>query len=327
MEKTASADSFLAPFAAGLGGWPASRRALVAVSGGRDSVALLHGLLALGRRRLTVLHLDHRLRGRASTADAKFVARLARDLGLPLVSARADVRGYAKARGVSLEQAARELRHVFYAAAARRERCRNVFLAHHADDQVETCLFNFLRGSGPAGLAGMRPKSEIRIDRLALTLLRPMLALRRPQIESWLRARKIGWREDASNLSADHTRNRLRHRVLPILFEEFGPSFPEAILRSASLFAAEDDWMRLAAEKAAARSLELPVRELADHPLALRRRIVRGWLKESGVAETGFAETERVLSLLDVAGGPARVNLPGGLHARRREGRIFLERP
>ncbi len=303
---------------------PARRRALVAVSGGRDSVALLHGLHALGWKNLGVVHLDHGLRGRASRADARFVARLAAQLGLRCVAGRAEVRAYAAARGISIETAARELRQVFFAHAARRERCRTVFLAHHADDQVETCLFNFLRGSGAAGLAGMRREAALKIGATELRLRRPLLGIRRAEIDAFLAARKIRWREDASNLDAAHTRNRLRLRILPALAEEFGPAFPAAILRAADILAAEEDWMRGEAARFEAGE-ELSVRDLAAAPLALRRRIVRAWLERAGVAEVGLAETERVLALLDPATGPAKINLPGGRHARRRQGKLFLE--
>jgi tRNA(Ile)-lysidine synthase len=310
--------------AAALAGLPKSRRALVAVSGGRDSVALLHALHELGRKKLTIVHLDHLLRGRASAADARFVAKLSAKLGLPCITGRADVRGYAAERGLSLEHAARELRHVFFAGVARRTRCRTVILAHHADDQVETCLFNFLRGSGAAGLAGMRPESTQKIGAIPLTFLRPMLGIRRAEIDAFLVARKIRWREDASNRSAAHTRNRLRERVLPVLAAEFGPAFPEAILRAAEIFSAEDAWMRAEAEKFDI-GPELAVQPLLAAPLALRRRVVRAWLERAGVAEAGFAEVERVLELLDVARGPAKVNLPGDRHARRRVGKLFIE--
>ncbi len=295
------------------------------VSGGRDSVALLDGLVRLGFRRLVVVHLDHGLRGRASAADASFVRRLADRLGIEIFRAKADTRLYARERGVSIETAARELRLVCFAAAARRHRCRVVVLAHHAEDQVETCLFNFLRGSGARGLAGMRAESAITIGAAALTILRPMLAIRRAAIDAHIEAHRLRWREDASNRSAAHTRNRIRERVMPVLAEEFGPAFPDAVLRAARIFAAEDDWMGAEAARfpLAAR---LPVRELRDQPLALRRRIVRRWLEGSGLAEVGFAEVERTLSLLDAGSGPARVNLPGDAHARRRQGEIFLER-
>jgi tRNA(Ile)-lysidine synthase len=317
-------DGFLRKLDAQLAGYSKTSRAIVGVSGGCDSVALLRGLIALGWHRLTVAHLDHTLRGRASQGDAKFVQRMAAKLGLRYVGGRAEVRDYAAERGLSIEHAARELRHVFFAGVARRERCRTVFLAHHADDQVETCLFNFLRGSGAAGLAGMRPESIQKLGAIELRLIRPMLGIRRREIEAFLRGREIPWREDASNRSPEHTRNRLRERVLPVLAQEFGPSFPGAILRAAEILAAEDDWMRAEAERVPL-GPEISVRELGTQPLALRRRVVRRWLESCGIAEAGFVEVERVLSLLDATGGPAKVNLPGDRHARRRQGKIFLD--
>ncbi|HEY8904190.1 MAG TPA: tRNA lysidine(34) synthetase TilS [Chthoniobacterales bacterium] len=317
-------DIFLSKLAATTSSWPAARRMIVGVSGGRDSMALFHGLHALGRRGFIVAHLDHGLRGRASAADANFVRRAADRLGCPYILGRADVRGYAGGRGISIEHAAREMRHLFFAGVARRERCRTVVLAHHADDQIETCLFNFLRGSGAAGLAGMRSQSVHRIGSVEMKFLRPMLAIRRAEINAWMQANKLRWREDASNRSAEYTRNRIRERVLPVLAGEFGTAFPEAILRSAEIFAAEDDWMQAEAEKLAT-GPELSVAVLIAAPLALRRRAVRRWLKVCGIEEPGFAEVERVLSLLDTVGGPAKVNLPGDRHARRRQGKLFVE--
>ncbi len=291
------------------------RHYLVAVSGGRDSVALLHALHAAGHRKLTVVHLDHRLRGRASTADARFVARLAAKLGLPVLLGRADAAAYARERGLSLEHAARELRHVFFEACARRTRCRTVLLAHHADDQVETCLHNFLRGTGTAGLAGMRLRTALG----RLFLERPLLGVRRAAIDAYVAAHRLRFREDATNAARDATRNRLRHDVLPALERAVGPAFAAAILRHADLAAAEHAWMESLVPAPAAR---LRVSELRALPLAVRRRLVRRWLAERGVPEPGFAETERVLTLLD---GPAKVNLPGDRHARRRAGEIFVE--
>jgi tRNA(Ile)-lysidine synthase len=317
-------DPFLNKLAEAAAGWAGIRRMLVGVSGGRDSIAMLHGLHDLGRRALIVVHLDHGLRGRASAADANFVRRTADRLGYRCVVGHADVRGYASERGISIEHAAREMRHLFFASVAKRERCRAVVLAHHADDQVETCLFNFLRGSGAAGLAGMRAESIHRIGAIEMRFLRPMLAIRRAEIDAWLAAKKLRWREDASNRSAEYTRNRIRERVLPVIAAEFGPAFPEAILRASEIFGAEDEWMRAEATRLAG-GAELSVATLSAAPLALQRRAVRQWLEARGIEDIGFAEVERVLSLLDVANGPAKINLPSGRHARRRQGKLFIE--
>jgi len=322
LEKTASADPFLAKLDADPG--EKSRRALIAVSGGRDSVALLHALRALGHKKLVVAHLDHCLRGASARADAKFVQRLAAKLGLACIVGRADVRSYAKERGISIELAARELRHVFFASIARSQRCKTVILAHHADDQVETCLFNFLRGSGASGLAGMRAKSELTVERTRLTFLRPMLGIHRSEIDAFIARGKIKFREDATNNELTATRNKLRHRVLPAIRESLGDSFGGAILRASKIFDAEDTWMQAEAARIPIPDT-LPTESLKSLPLALIRRVLRRWLSSQGF-QPSFETVELVRALLAVNARAAKANLPGGAHCRRRAGRLFIER-
>lgn len=294
------------------------KRRLIGVSGGRDSMALLHILVEAGWTNLVVCHLDHGLRGAASTRDATFVRKAAVRLGLPFETARADTAAFARQHGLSLELAARELRHAFFEICARKHRCRRLFLAHHADDQVETILFNFLRGAGAPGLSGMKPAS-----RLGQTeIRRPLLAIRRDEITAYVRRKKIAFREDASNTSPAHTRNRIRHILIPAMEKAVGPAFRPAILRAAAILADENALLESLTPDPAE---ELSCAEVRALPLPLQRRMMLRWLKERGIAEAGFAEVERVLSLLDSAGGPAKINLPEGRHARRRQGKIFLE--
>lgn len=280
-------------------------------------MALLQALVEAGFRRLVVCHFDHGLRGRASAADARFVATAAR--GLDFESAKGDTRAFAKAAGYSIEQAARALRFSFFEECARRRRCARLVLAHHGDDQVETCLFHFLRGSGAAGLAGMRPVA--RIGRLEV--IRPMLGVGRAEVDAFLDARGIRWREDASNADPAHTRNRIRGEVLPVIDRVFGPAARVAVLRAAEIFRTEDAFLESFVPVFGA---ELKCGELRALPPAIRDRAVLRWLQRSGVDEPGFSETRRVLDLLDVEDGPAKVNLPGAWHARRRAGVIFLEK-
>ena len=303
-------------------------RYLVGVSGGRDSVALLHGLRAAGYRRLVVAHLDHGLRGEASAEDARFVARLAADWGSSLEQATADVPALAKESRRSLETAAREARYAFFAAAAGRRRCRAVFLAHHADDQVETFLFNLGRGAGPAGLAAMAAEDVRTVGRRRLRVLRPILGVWRAEIDAYLRAHGLAWREDATNADPAHAvRNRLRAEVIPSLEKALGREVRPALWRAADLLQAEEAWLTdlLAAEGLPPE--RLPVKTLAAQPLAKQRRILRTWLAARGVSGVGYHEVERVRSLLDAEAGPAKVNLPGGAHARRRAGVLFVEPP
>jgi len=295
------------------------KKYLIGVSGGRDSMVLLFALHARGFTRLTVCHLNHGLRGNAAKADARLVERSAHKLGLAFELGEADVKTHARTNKQSIESAARELRHAFFQTCAKAHRSPRIFLAHHADDQVETCLFNFLRGSGTAGLGGMKMCAMLG----RLELIRPMLAISRAEISAYAKANRIPYRDDASNQSAAHTRNRIRASVLPVIEKAVGPSFRAAILRAAEISREEDRWMESLISPA---ECQLSCPGLRSMPEALRRRTVLRWLREQGVKEPGFAETERVLGLLDTA-GPAKVNLPGNLHARRRSGRIFLDRP
>jgi tRNA(Ile)-lysidine synthase len=299
------------------------RKLIVAVSGGADSVALLHLLLEAGYRNLIVAHFNHRLRGKASDGDAAFVEKLAAKLDFPCEIAEGDVRKLASSRKCSLETAAREARYSFLATVAKKHRIRMVVLAHHADDQVETCLFNFLRGSGIAGLSGMKPRSTRTIGGIGMELLRPLLPIPKGELLGYLKERKIRFREDATNAVADASRNKLRLKVLPLIEELLGPSFKGSIVRNASLLADEEDLLSSLTQPIALQE-KLRVKLLRELHPALRRRVLHAWLKNRGIDEPGFAEVERTASLLD-SEGPAKINLPGNRHARRRAGVLFVE--
>lgn len=281
-------------------------------------MALLHALRRIGFHNLIVCHLDHGLRGKSSRADAAFVAKQAALMGVPLESARARTEDFAKVTGRSLETAARDLRHAFFLECSKRRRCRCLLLAHHADDQIETCLFNFLRGSGATGLAGMKPDTT----RNGLRVIRPMLEIPRRDIDKFVEAQKIPFREDHTNAESKHTRNRIRNLVIPAISQAFGESFRQAILRASHIFRQEDEWMESLTPEV---SKELSCAGLRTMPDALRYRTVLRWLRRNRVPEPGFAETRRVLSLLDVEAGPAKVSLPGNHCARRRAGVLFLD--
>ena len=299
------------------------KKLILAVSGGSDSVALLHLLLESGQKNIVVAHFNHRLRGSASRHDALFVERLATKLKLPFEFGAGDVKSVAKKQKLSLETASRESRYTFLAKVAKKHRTRSLVLAHHADDQVETCLFQFLRGSGAAGLSGMKPLSQRTVDRIPLDLYRPLLGIQKNDLLAYLKERNIRFREDASNAVADASRNKLRLKVLPLIEELLGPSFRGSVARSARIFAEEEDYLSgLALPMAACEALA--VKDLRQLHPALQRRVIHAWLKARGIPEPGFAEVERTLSLLET-GAPAKVNLPGNRHARRRSSTLFIE--
>ncbi len=306
-----------------LEGVPRDRRLLVGVSGGIDSTALLHALAGQGFRRLTVLHLDHGLRGAAGAADAAFVKRLARRFSLPVIAGRVDVAALARERKLSIETAAREARYSFFARAARRTRCRTLLLAHHADDQVETFLFNLLRGGG-SGLGGMRRRTEREIDGVRLEILRPWLGTWRAEIEAWVSREKIRYRDDASNASPRHTRNRLRSRVLPMLAREFGRDVRSSLWRAAEILGAQQEWL---CQLVSLEGEELEVSALRALPEALERIAVHNWLRRHRIPQISFALVERIRVLVPAGAAVAKANLPGGSFARRRAGRLFVERP
>ncbi len=208
---------------------------VVAVSGGPDSLALLHALHSLSPEtgiRLHGAHLDHALRGEESAADARFVAAEFRRLGLAGTCERADVSAYRRERKLSLEEAARDVRYAFLARAAERQGADAVALGHTADDQAETVLMHVLRGSGLAGLRGMSPLSRRVFAGESVTLVRPLLEVTRAEVADFCRELDLTPRDDASNASTDMLRNRVRLELIPHL-EAYNPSVKRALLRLA----------------------------------------------------------------------------------------------
>ena len=273
-----------------------------------------------------VCHLDHRLRGRYSTADAAFVGRVSAKLGLPFESGRADVRELARASKQSPETAGRAARYHFFAAVARRRRCRTLFLAHHADDLVETLLLNLFRGAGPAGLAAMPRCTTRTVGGVALTIARPWLGVWREEIDGYVATHRLKFREDASNSDLGPRRNRVRGSILPRIEAELGRDVRQNIWRTALLVADDEAWMNELAQGLLPADGQLRVADLRPRPVALQRRVLRSWLQSHAVGDLGFALIERVRELLEPNATVAKTNLPGDLHARRRAGRIFLER-
>src|SRR5437868_3079635 len=303
--------------------FPPDQRYLVGVSGGRDSVALLHWLTSLGYRKLIVCHLDHELRGRASQADAHFVASIAAKLGLNCEIGRTNVRGLAAKSKLSIETAARAARFAFFVRVARQKRCRTIFLGHHADDLVETALLNLLRGASPAGVAAMRNESIHRIGKTDLTIVRPLLGVWRREIDCYIRLNDLTFREDASNAGFGPTRNRIRHRVLPYIEKQLGRDVRKAIWRSTQIWAEEEAVLESLVSVQLVDS-DLEVVSVRKMPIALQRRAIINWLRARGIANVGFEVVESIRGLLDPECKSAKVNLPRGRYARRRARKIFI---
>src|ERR1017187_5417297 len=223
---------------------PRGQNILIAVSGGLDSMALLHALKKIsGRHRwqLVVAHFNHRLRGRASDADEKLVRKAAAAMKLRVVAESADVKAFAAKSKLSLEMAARKLRHEFLARAARKQKIKTIALAHHADDQVELFFLRLLRGAGGEGLAGMKWRSPSPADK-TISLVRPLLGFSKTELAEFGRENKIRFRDDATNYSSDFMRNRIRNELLPLLRKNYQPGLDKAVMRLMEIVGAESEF-------------------------------------------------------------------------------------
>ena len=303
--------------------FPPDARYLIGVSGGRDSIALLHSLVNLGYDRLIVCHLNHQLRGQSSDADARFVQKLAAKYQVGFELGAANVRALARKKKMSLETAAREARYSFFSKAAKRRRCHKIFLAHHADDLVETFLLNLIRGAGLTGLGGMRDVSSRQIHGVDLTILRPLLSIWRSDIDKYVRECHLRFREDATNKNLAPTRNRIRNRIIPYLEKILDRNIRQNLWRTATIAAEEENW--LDKEVPDLTNVDLSVPKLRALPVALQRRAILKWLRVQNISGVGFEVIERVRLLLDPNVRTAKVNLPQDRHARRRAKTIFIE--
>ena len=287
-------------FAGRQGLWSPDTRAIAAVSGGSDSVALLLVLKALaakGHLQLAgVAHLHHHIRGRSADDDCAFVQDLACRLGLACHVGHADVPALARQAGQSLEVAGRNVRLDFYRQALGRLGAQSVALAHTRGDQAETVLLRLARGAGPRGLGGMAPRSGHRI--------RPLLETSRQELRDWLAGQGEGWREDATNNDVAVVRNRIRHQVLPQL-AFVNARVEEALARAARIHAADADVLDELANAEVARLVEsrnggvtIDLEGLHQLPEALARRVVLRALHTAEPSRAyGWDDTDDILRL------------------------------
>ena len=286
--------------------FPPGARVGVAVSGGADSVFLLEALRELAPRwnlRLSVVHIEHGIRGATSRADAAFVKDLAARHSLPFYLLQADV----PAIPDNLEQAARRVRQAFFAELLSTGAVDRIATGHTRSDQAETVLYRIIRGSGLAGLSGILPVTQERI-------VRPLVEIDRADIECWLRKRNLAWREDETNRDQSYARNRLRHEILPLLRDSFNPRLDETLGHLANL--AQDEeiyWAAHVDPKALPGPQILSTSDLTGSPVALARRIIRQAIAQAkgDLRQIGFAHVERILEMARSQAGHDRVQIPG----------------
>ena len=289
-------------------------RVLVGLSGGADSVALTELLLELKPRlgiTLVLAHLNHGLRAEAEEDEA-FCRSLSERLSLPFASGRADVAERARKSKRSIEDEGRNARYQFLEAQAAQFGAQRIAVGHTLDDQAETFLLRLLRGSGSRGLGAIHPVKDGGI-------VRPLIEVRRREIESYLEERSASFREDASNADPRFTRNRIRHQELPRLSSAYNPRLVETLARSASLLRDEEEWMeaetRDAFDSVAAVSgdeIRLDQKALSRHPLALRRRLIRVAIERlRGLGNVSHRHIEDVLALAEESQSGRELYLPG----------------
>ena len=288
----------------------------VAVSGGADSVFLLHALFELAPRhdlKLCVLHLDHGLRGEESRGDARFVSELAARFGLPAHIVEIDVARLKDETGDNLEQSARRARHRFYLEFLITNRLDRIATGHTRSDQAETVLFRFLRGSGTAGLSGVRPVTSQGI-------VRPLIDLDRVDIERYLHERSIAWRDDSSNSSPEYARNRIRHELLPSLIRDWNPALVDNLAQTAQWAQEEQAYWDAEIERLAAGYLTprppavlLRSGQLCALPRAVARRLIRRAIErvKGDLRGLSFQHVERVLEMAAALDGHDRMQAPG----------------
>jgi tRNA(Ile)-lysidine synthase len=290
----------------------AGQRVGVAVSGGADSVCLLHLLREIAPEMgvtLTVLHLNHRLRGAESDEDEGFVAGLAREFGVELHAASVDV----AALGSNLEQAGREARRRFFAGLRASGAVDRVATGHTRSDQAETVLYRLLRGSGTAGLSGILPVT-------AEGVVRPLIECSRDEVLGYLRERNLPWREDSTNASREFVRNRIRHELIPAITRDFNPAASEVLAATADVARDEEDYWTAETGRIADALFQrkggvviVNTRELfALHP-AVQRRVIRRAMAEvkGDLRGIDISHVEGVLSIARQTAGHGRIQTPG----------------
>lgn len=302
---------------------PKGARLVVGLSGGADSVALLHALHGMQEEfawQLIAVHIHHGLRGEEADGDARFAEDFCASLGIPCIVKRYDVKAEAKAHGLGEEETGRLLRYAAFRQAAGERGF--IAVAHHQKDQAETVLMRLCRGTGLKGLTGMQPVRE--------NICRPLLFCTRAEIEEYCRENGLLWKEDSTNREEKYTRNKLRLRVLPLL-EEINPQAVAHIANTAALLAEEEDFLEQQA-KAFWKKVQLPslpeevclsIEKLqALHP-AMRRRILRkavGQFQKRDISQKQLAALEELLA----KESGKHLDFPEGLHAENRYGALVL---
>lgn len=303
---------------------PRGQTVLCAVSGGMDSMTLLHVLSELSEQldiSVCAAHYHHKLRGEESERDAEFVADYCNKRNISLMMGEGDVAEEAKQQGKGIEETARSMRYAFLEDAAKQAGAVRIVTAHHADDNVETLLLRLIRGTGLRGLSGIPPVRGM--------IVRPMLTLSRQEIAAYVAENGIPFVEDSSNQDRSFARNRLRHEVLPIL-QDLNPNLSQSVV--ATMQSLREDQVYLEA-----RALELfrqahraedgiviAVQALAKVPKALTVRVLQKMLEEIEAPMASRVHLHGIIAMIQGSDPSAALNLPGGVLVQRVYGDLLI---
>lgn len=290
-----------------------TKEVTVALSGGADSMSLLYALFNLREKlgiNLFAAHLNHMIRGDEALRDEEFVKKQCEKLGVPLSCERIDVLSFARERKLSTELAAREVRYDFLSRVSKGA----VATAHTASDNLETLLFNLTRGSALKGLCGIPPKRGI--------FIRPLILCTREDVETYCKNNSIRYVTDSTNLSDDYTRNKIRHRVIPVL-KEINPSAERAAVRAASELSEDSLFLEECADRYLYENLSgggLDVSSLPKAPIA--KRAIKKFAEIS--ADELSLDNLHISEIYRICGARGRTGLPSGFYAEIKDGRLFI---
>jgi tRNA(Ile)-lysidine synthase len=304
---------------------------LAGVSGGADSIALLHILLKLTPEfdlRLGIAHFNHGLRAMESERDAEFVKSVAENLNLPFYNKKVYVKKFSIHHKLSIEEAGRILRYKFLTETARKYGFDKIALGHQKEDMAETILINMLRGSGPQGISGIPPKRDM--------IIRPLININRTDIEFFLRSENIAHITDSSNMDPQFLRNRIRHGLIPLLASEYNAEIVENLNRTAEILRDEQIWLDSMIKPLLEKTklpgdntnFNLSIPELIKIPIAAARRIIRQAVYEikGNLHGVGFKHMDAILELITSNNKNNQFDFPGPVRIKRENDKLLIIR-
>lgn len=304
-------------------------RILIGISGGPDSVTLLNILLSFKKRynlSFFIAHLDHMLRGKESDEDVSFVKNLAQELGLPCEIRSCNLTKITRKEHLTLEEAGRKYRYKFFLEAARKFKTNKIALGHNADDQVETVLMRFLRGSGLEGLMGIPPVRG--------KIIRPLIECSRTEIEEHCKENKIEYRVDSSNKEVVYFRNKIRLELLPLLSKSYNKNIKDIMLRLRSIISEVSAYLNQETElffkevvrRESPEMVIIDLKKFTSLPLALKRRIIRKSIEvvKGNLYSISFRHSNEILKLTEHQLGEKDIYLPDNLMAKKIYNKIMI---